>query len=53
MSSSSPMSLLRKFPALRGARAKQLAISFIPGLGDELYDQLARHCWDEKLRSEL
>lgn len=53
MSSTSPMSLLRKFPALKGARIKQLAISFIPGLGDVLYDKLARHCWDESLSREL
>lgn len=53
MASPSPMSLLRKFPSLRGARTKQLAISFLPVLGADLYAQLARHCWDESLMSEV
>ena len=53
MAAASPMSLLRKFPPLKGARVKQLAISFVPAVGKDLYDLLARHCWDESLARQM
>ena len=53
MSTPSPMALLRKFPTMKAEKIKSLAISFLTNLGDDLYAQLARHCWDETLNKEL
>ena len=44
LSSPSPMSLLRKFPSMKADKIKSLAISFLPSLGDDLYNELVAHC---------
>ena len=49
MHSQSPMSLLRKFPQLKGKRVTEIAVSFVPSIGKELYALLARHTWDASL----
>jgi hypothetical protein len=47
------MALLRKFPPLRAKMVTTLAVSWIDKLDRGLYEQLARHCWDETLVQEM
>ncbi|KAK9480172.1 mitotic check point protein BUB2 [Lipomyces japonicus] len=49
LSSSSPMTLLRTFPALKSESIVKLSIMFANQLPDDLYDLLVRHCYDESV----
>lgn len=53
MHTQQPMVLLRKFPQLKGKRVTEIAVSFVPSLGKELYALLARHAWDHSLIGKL
>ncbi|BFZ53686.1 CDC16 protein [Savitreella phatthalungensis] len=53
MHSQQPMTLLRKLPQLKGKRVAEIAVSFVPSIGKELYALLTRHTWDESLIGQL
>lgn len=53
LTSTSPMTLLRAFPALQAREVIKLGISYVAKLPDNVYDLLVRHPYDQAAAGEV